>query len=131
MPDVTPRFKPPRDKGKPTRRRTVSNAARKRAEAEKAGVYADVIARSHGRDEQDPTLPAEAMHHRLLRSQGGQNTVENLLHVSHETHRLIHDQPSWAYRHGLLLRSWQDPAVYLPHVGCPLGCPLDHMEKNR
>lgn len=71
------------------------------------------------------------MHHRKRRSQGGRNTVENLLHLSQHWHDAIHANPAWSYRHGLLLRSTQDPAVYPPHLRCDLSCPIDHMEMYR
>lgn len=46
---------------------------------------------------------AEHMHHRRMRSQGGQDTERNLLDVCHEHHALIHDQPAWAMAEGYLL----------------------------
>lgn len=46
---------------------------------------------------------ADHMHHRRMRSQGGQDTERNLLDVCHEHHQMIHDQPAWAMEHGYLL----------------------------
>jgi 5-methylcytosine-specific restriction endonuclease McrA len=52
------------------------------------------------------------MHHRKLRSQGGQHTLENLLLVHTQCHDAIHSSKfsSIAYDLGLLVRAWLDPA---------------------
>lgn len=54
------------------------------------------------------------MHHRLLRSQGGQDTVENLIWVHHLCHVLapysIHQNPARSYQLGHMVRSGLDPA---------------------
>lgn len=47
---------------------------------------------------------AEVCHHRLMRSAGGQHTVENLLDVCHKHHRYIHSHPELSYEQGWLLR---------------------------
>jgi hypothetical protein len=44
-------------------------------------------------------------HHKLRRSQGGTNALSNLLWVSSECHRRIHDRPEWAYLVGFMTRS--------------------------
>src|SRR6266571_3836115 len=55
-----------------------------------------------------------SLHHRKMRSQGGQHTVENLLYVhdgeTDDCHAAIHRYPRAAYLCGLLVRSWLDPA---------------------
>ena len=50
------------------------------------------------------------LHHRRLRSQGGQHTVENLLWVHDYCHDTIHQHPAISYRQGMLVHSWDDPA---------------------
>jgi hypothetical protein len=44
------------------------------------------------------------LHHRLMRSQGGKHTVENLLDVCATCHAHIHAHPEQAYERGWLLR---------------------------
>lgn len=45
------------------------------------------------------------VHHRLMRSQGGDNSLGNLLHCCMSCHRYGHLNPSAAYERGFLLRS--------------------------
>jgi 5-methylcytosine-specific restriction endonuclease McrA len=52
-------------------------------------------------------LHAEVVHHRLRRSQGGTNALENLAHLSGPCHRRVHNEPAWSYANGLLLRRTQ------------------------
>lgn len=49
------------------------------------------------------------LHHRKMRSQGGENTPSNLLAVCHECHRWVHDKPAKAYELGLLVKSSKTP----------------------
>lgn len=71
-------------------------------------VKAAVHARAEGRCEAHPYRPTLAcsgrleLHHRLRRSQGGQDTVENLLLVCSTHHAHIHAWPEWARENGLL-----------------------------
>lgn len=58
--------------------------------------------------------PAAHMHHRKLRSQGGNDEPENLLPVCVECHTWIHANPGAAYELGLLVHSWDDPADVPP-----------------
>lgn len=44
------------------------------------------------------------IHHRLRRSQGGQNTMENLMALCNRCHQLVHENPSWSYENGYLLK---------------------------
>jgi len=48
-------------------------------------------------------------HHRKLRSQGGQDTPDNLLAVCRRSHDAIHRSPVTARAFGRLVASWQDP----------------------
>lgn len=86
--------------------------------------------RSHGRCEllhhEGCTDVATEMHHRRMRSAGGLDIVDNILHLCHTAHqRRIHAHPKWAYRHGLLLRrgGTDHPP---PILGCDLDCTVDH-----
>lgn len=60
-----------------------------------------------------PALPSMALHHRKLRSRGGQDTVSNLLWVHHGCHNLktnsIHLNPERASHKGWMVGSWQEP----------------------
>lgn len=50
------------------------------------------------------------MHHRRMRSQGGPDTVENLLHVCSWCHTRIHHMGAEAYERGWLLRAGSRPS---------------------
>ena len=130
------RFVEPRSKDagaftKPARKRInpISDAKRKkRAEAGRVGVFEDVLCRSHGVCELLGDRPATEMHHR--RRAGRVDSVENLLHLSSYAHHgLIHANPDWSYRHGLLLRGKDSPDLLI--VGCPLSCLIDHRPDRR
>ena len=96
---------------------------KKRTEAELAGVFEDVLCRSHGVCELLRDRPATDMHHR--RRAGRVDSVENLLHLSsYAHHQLIHANPDWSYRHGLLLGAGDSPDLLI--VGCDVSCPIDH-----
>lgn len=76
------------------------------------GVRSEVASRSSGLCEavlleHSCTGTGEHVHHRLLRSLGGQHTPENLLHVCPTAHSMIHDHPEDSYRLGYLLHSWE------------------------
>lgn len=45
------------------------------------------------------------LHHKLRRSQGGTNTLDNLLLVCSEDHEFIHSNPEQSYEKGWLIRS--------------------------
>src|SRR5690625_3448099 len=69
------------------------------------------------------TVRAAHRHHRLMRSQGGSDDATNTLDVCSPCHRVIHDRPAWAARHGLLtLKGVERPVV----AGCPLECGAPH-----
>lgn len=63
-------------------------------------------------------------HHRKLRSQGGQDSIENLVLLCPHCHKiLIHGRPARSYARGFLVHSWDDPAkvpVRLASVGMAL-----------
>jgi len=70
---------------------------------------------------------ATDVHHRRMRSAGGADVVENFLDLCSSCHHVsIHENPDWAYRHGLLLRrgSTGHPD---PVIGCGLECEVDHL----
>lgn len=69
-----------------------------------------VKARSEGSCEVCGCGGADHMHHRKLRSQGGQHTVENLLHVHWGCHADIHRDPRRSYALGHMVRGGLDPA---------------------
>ncbi len=60
-----------------------------------------------------PELPSMALHHRQLRSRGGQDTASNLIRVHHGCHNLktnsIHLNPAHAEQKGWMVASWQRP----------------------
>lgn len=60
--------------------------------------------------------PEQTPHHRKRRSQGGPNTLVNLLAACSHCHRQIHDHPEQSYGRGLLIRR-DDPIT--AYVGGP------------
>lgn len=52
---------------------------------------------------------AQHLHHRKLRSQGGEHTVVNLLAVCARCHEYLHRNTGEAYVQGLLVRGWGTP----------------------
>jgi hypothetical protein len=71
--------------------------------------------------------PIRAFHHRKLRRHGD-NSVENCLGLCTECHTVIHSNGSdYAYRHGLLLKSWDDPATVGAWTDCLSACYLNHV----
>ena len=56
-----------------------------------------------------------ALHHRKLKSRGGKNTIQNLVALHHHCHNLgtgsVHLDPDEATRRGLMVPSWDDPAL--------------------
>ena len=68
----------------------------------------------------------DAHHHRRLKSQGGDGTEENDLPCCLSCHALIHKWVEWSQRHGLIVKSYSDPAAVSVARGCPLDCTVDH-----
>lgn len=56
-------------------------------------------------------------HHRKRRSQGGDDSPENIIDLTPEIHELVHRNPALAYEHGLLVHSYNDPAEIVPDIG--------------
>ncbi|WP_151530557.1 MULTISPECIES: HNH endonuclease [Corynebacterium] len=50
------------------------------------------------------------LHHRQLRSQGGDHTTENLVLLCHACHDWAHKHPALARERGVIVRATQDPA---------------------
>jgi hypothetical protein len=63
-------------------------------------------------------------HHRKLRSQGGDDSPENILLVSPELHTFIHANPGLSYARGWLVKSWQEPSEVpvTPHPELRFEC---------
>lgn len=59
-----------------------------------------------------------ALHHRKLRSRGGEDTADNLVALHHECHNLashsVHNNPALAKETGFMVSSWEEPSA------CPL-----------
>jgi hypothetical protein len=58
--------------------------------------------------------PAEHLHHRKLRKQGGPDTPDNLLACCSDCHSWIHAHPAVSYVMGLLIRG-SDPDPTSPY----------------
>jgi hypothetical protein len=69
-----------------------------------------VKARSAGRCEMCGRAEATDMHHRKNRSQGGQWSPDNLLHLCHADHMSVTVSPALARSRGWSVRSTDDPA---------------------
>lgn len=108
MRDVTPFFKQKAGKA----RRGSKAAAMKKARAE-------VVERSQGRCEAAIegvcVVQGSQVHHKRRRSQGGTDTVDNLILVCHRCHDHIHRYPAQATELGLLTRTFT-PASGLLNV---------------
>lgn len=79
----------------------------KRAKQATTTVKSQIVARSNGQCEARLDGCAGAghhLHHVLRRSQGGKETVDNLIHVCWTCHNTIHANPADALERGLLAR---------------------------
>jgi len=86
-------------------RRVGKKGAKDRAELR--SVRADLLLRSRGRCEgrgfsELCTGYGTTAHHRLRRSQGGSNSLDNLAWLCHPCHTKVHACPTEAFRDGLL-----------------------------
>lgn len=68
----------------------------------------------------------EQYHHRLMRSAGGAGTVSNCCGICGPCHLFVHSHPTWAYRHGLLVRRGRKPFEIGPVARCAPDCTEDH-----
>lgn len=84
-----------------------------------AHVVREVHARSEGVCE--AMIPGvcgwrgEHLHHRKLRSQGGEHTTENTLDICARCHDYVHRHTGWSYEQGLLVKGAAEvtwPPVY-------------------
>ena len=57
------------------------------------------------------TTRVEHLHHRKLRSRGGNHTVENLIGICHACHGYIHANVAESTDLGLIVSTYADPAV--------------------
>jgi 5-methylcytosine-specific restriction endonuclease McrA len=74
-------------------------------EAELDAITPALAARSRGRCEICRTANAVVRHHRLRRSQGGANTLANLMHLCPPCHSTVHEYPALSRERGWLLAS--------------------------
>lgn len=51
-------------------------------------------------------------HHRLRRSQGGQDSLFNLIALHTKCHAWVHNNVTWSLEHGFLVPSHRDPATW-------------------
>jgi hypothetical protein len=65
-----------------------------------------------------------AAHHRKLRSQGGKDSLDNVVALHHECHNLatdsVHLNPKNAYNFGFMVHSWEsseEVLISIPFVG--------------
>lgn len=75
-----------------------------------ASVRLLVADRSGGVCEFCGRTAAVHMHHRKLRSHGGEHTLDNLIHLCQADHEWAHSYPGLAVEVGLIVRSTADPA---------------------
>lgn len=71
---------------------------------ELAAITPAIIARAGGLCEVCRVATINHVHHRKRRSQGGPNTMANLMGVCDFDHRMIHANPQWSYERGFLIR---------------------------
>lgn len=71
--------------------------------------------------------PVEEFHHRKLRSQGGLGTEANCLPLCSRHHKMIHNNVAWSYRHGLLVKSTDNPESVEVFPDCSLKCDMQHV----
>ena len=72
---------------------------------ERAGHYCEVCGKV-----EEQTM---ALHHRKLKSRGGEDSASNLIRIHHKCHtygkKSIHLNPMMAEKNGWMVGSWQDP----------------------
>lgn len=88
------------------------SAERRAFDAELREVTPRLAIRSRGQCQvylEGCTGRATVVHHRKLRSQGGTNDLNSLLHLCDSCHREVHKNTGSSYESGFLVRSWADP----------------------
>lgn len=65
------------------------------------------------------------VHHRKLRSRGGDHALVNLLALHPDCHAFAHQHPAWATVHGWVVPSWAS-AAGVPVVVCSVGLGCGH-----
>lgn len=90
---------------------TVQPKLRTRRDTLPRSVRLAVQARADGLCEACGMGGPDHIHHRQLRSQGGQHVLDNLIHVHHGCHEQIHANPTRSYALGLMVRRGVDPAT--------------------
>lgn len=79
------------------------SAKRRKEQAELRKIIPALFERCGGQCEAVRCVArAEDPHHIKPRSQGVDNSPENIIMLCRFHHRFIHDHPSWARQHGLL-----------------------------
>lgn len=107
------------EQGRSARSLAPRSAKRDAYEAELEAVSPEVMARARyvceaQLDRICTIWPEKTPHHRKRRSQGGPNTMDNLMAVCSTCHAYIHAHPLWSYDRGLLIRR-NDPILrYVP-----------------
>lgn len=71
-----------------------------------------IVTRSRGLCECGCGRQGHAVHHRKRRSQGGPNTLANLLWLNDECHAKVHANPNDSYVSGLLIRRYAEITPY-------------------
>ena len=79
-----------------------------------------VLARAKGFCEACGFSGELVLHHRKLRSQGGQDAVSNLIAIHSKCHNMgtksIHNQPKAAKEKGFIVPSWEKPEHTVLHL---------------
>jgi hypothetical protein len=89
--------------------KTAMKAKRPAMTPEERACRKAVRARSESVCEIHGSHPAQDMHHRLNRSQGGLWTPANILHICRDAHRLIGERPQAAAGQGWSIRNQRNP----------------------
>jgi hypothetical protein len=120
MPEVEPNFKKLMKAKNGLQRKTWMKRTQFKPRRKKPDVptsMRDVVAvRCKGRCEAKTpvcTGVLEHLHHKLMRSQGGPHTPENLLACCNACHGFIHKHPELSYQQGWLIHPW-DASLKLP-----------------
>jgi len=104
-------------RGGPLRRKTRLRAVGKKAKRDREELeLTGAVVRLRSSNKCEAQVPGvctgagQHIHHRKLRSQGGDNLAKSLLHVCFKCHRYIHDHPAESYERGWLIRAFDASA---------------------